>query len=227
MVKTSRSPAGVSTSEADLAQHSDEVLVGLLISGSEEALLEIYRRYSDSLFRAAVLRMGDRQLAEEVVQDTYLALWNRAELFDAAQGSLLTWLSAIARNRAIDTFRRGARRPPALPLSALLPDDGGSDAAIEAALRGLPGSANLADSEPEAWLDGAWLRDEVSRALDDIPAHERQVIKLAYFEELSQTEIAARLDWPLGTVKTRTRRALARLRQSLATTIREPTDGSR
>lgn len=195
-----------------------------LVDGSEDALLEIYRRYSDRLFRAAVLRLGDRQLAEEVVQDTYLALWNRAELFDARQASLLTWLSAIARNRAVDMFRRGARRPVAVPLSALLPDDGGDDMSLEDALRTAAASSSRADSEPEQWLDGAWLRGEVDRALRDIPEPERQVITLAYYEELSQSEIAARLDWPLGTVKTRTRRALARLRQTLATVVREPVD---
>lgn len=224
MVKTGQSSAGVSTSGPGIAGRSDEALMADLVDGSEDALLEIYRRYSDRLFRAAVLRLGDRQLAEEVVQDTYLALWNRAELFDARQASLLTWLSAIARNRAVDMFRRGARRPVAVPLSALLPDDGGDDMSLEDALRTAAASSSRADSEPEQWLDGAWLRGEVDRALRDIPEPERQVITLAYYEELSQSEIAARLDWPLGTVKTRTRRALARLRQTLATVVREPVD---
>lgn len=236
MVETGRPAAGVSTSGPDLGQRSDEALVADLVDGSEDALLEIYRRYSDQLFRAAVLRLGDRQLAEEVVQDTYLALWNRAELFDARQASLLTWLSAIARNRAVDTFRRGARRVAALPLSALLPDDAGDDMNLEDALRAAATGGSRTEDEPEQWLDSAWLRGEVDRALRDIPEVERQVITLAYYEELSQSEIAARLDWPLGTVKTRTRRALARLRQVLATVIcepadevlvREPTDGTR
>jgi RNA polymerase sigma-70 factor, ECF subfamily len=227
MVKTNRPSAGVSTSGPDLAGRSDAALVAELVNGSEEALLELYRRHSDQLFRAAVLRLGDRQLAEEVVQDTYLALWNRAELFDAGQGSLLTWLSAIARNRAVDMYRRGARRPVALPLSALLPDEGGENMSIEEALRTAPTNSGRADSEPEQWLDGVWLRGEVDRALRDIPEPERQVITLAYFEELSQSEIAARLDWPLGTVKTRTRRALARLRETLAAVVHEPPDPAR
>ncbi|HUG47533.1 MAG TPA: sigma-70 family RNA polymerase sigma factor [Candidatus Limnocylindria bacterium] len=198
-----------------------------LLSGSEEALLELYRRHADNLFRAAVLRLGDRQLAEEVVQDTFLALWNRAELFDARRGTLVGWLSVIARNRSVDMFRQAGRRAPSVPLSAMLPDDQSGNASIESALRRAAVAGGNSVPEPEAALDGAWLRTEVSRALDDIPEMERQVIRLAYYEELSQTEIAARLDWPLGTVKTRTRRALARLRESLAGVRQEQSDGPR
>jgi RNA polymerase sigma-70 factor, ECF subfamily len=227
MVKTGRPPGHVPTSGPDLAGHTDEALVRDLVDGSEDALLELYRRHADALFRAAVLRLGDRQLAEEVLQDTYLALWNRAELFDPRQGSLLTWLSAIARNRSVDMFRHGARRPSTVTLSALLPDGQSEAASLEDALRWAAGGDSRAPVEPEHWLDGAWLRSEVNRALQDIPEQERQVITLAYYEELSQSEIATRLDWPLGTVKTRTRRALARLRQSLATVVKEPSDGSR
>lgn len=231
MVKTGRPQAGVSTDGPALAERfadrSDEALVKELVNGSEDALLELYRRHADSLFRAAVLRLGDRQLAEEVLQDTYLALWNRAELFDPSQGSLLTWLSAIARNRAVDMHRRAGRRPPAVLLSALLPGDQAENASLEDALRATAGARDGALSEPEQWLDGAWLRAEVVRALDGIPEQERQVIRMAYYEELSQSEIATRLDWPLGTVKTRTRRALARLRSSLASVVRESADGPR
>ena len=198
-----------------------------LLGGSEGALLELYRRHADTLFRAAVLRLGDRQLAEEVLQDTFLALWNRAELYDSRQGSLLGWLLAIARNRAVDLFRQAGRRPAAVPLSALVPDDRSESARLEEALRSAAVGGGNSAPEPDSWIDGAWLRAEVSRALEGIPEQERQVIRLAYYEELSQSEIAARLDWPLGTVKTRTRRALARLRDSLAAVRQETTDGPR
>jgi RNA polymerase sigma-70 factor, ECF subfamily len=226
-VKTGRHQQGVPTLGPDPAERTDAALVQDLLKGSEEALRELYRRHADALFRAAVMRLGDRQLAEEVLQDTFLALWNRAELFDPGQGSLLGWLSAIARNRAVDMFRRAGRRPSSLPLSALLPDDQAESASLEEALRSAAVGAGDVTSEPEAWLDGAWLRSEVTRALDGIPEMERQVIRLAYYEELSQSEIATRLDWPLGTVKTRTRRALARLRESLAGVLQESTDGPR
>jgi RNA polymerase sigma-70 factor, ECF subfamily len=227
-VKTGQSRKGVPKVEPELSERSDEALVQELVQGSEPALRELYRRHADTLFRAAVLRLGDRQLAEEVLQDTYLALWNRAELFDPRQGSLLGWLSVIARNRSVDVFRRAGRRPPAVPMSALLADGETDTGTLEDVLR--PEAlleTDAASVEPEQWLDGAWLRAEVSRALDGIPEQERQVIRLAYYDELTQSEIAERLQWPLGTVKTRTRRALARLRETLATVVREAADGSR
>lgn len=230
-MKTGAQPDGVPPSGVqgphEKAHQTDADLVHELLEGSEEALLELYRRHAGSIFRAAVLRLGDRQLAEEVLQDTFMALWNRAELFDAGQGSLLGWLSVIARNRSVDMFRAAGRRPPSQPLSSLLPDDQGENGNLEDALRSAGLAAGSSAPEPEAWLDVAWLRDEVHRALDDIPELERKVIRLAYYEELSQSEIAARLDWPLGTVKTRTRRALARLRDSLAGVLQETTDGPR
>lgn len=227
-MKTGEPQRGVPKVELGSPERSDEALVGELISGSESALRELYRRHADTLFRAAVLRLGDRQLAEEVLQDTFLALWNRAELFDARQGSLRAWLSAIARNRSVDVFRRSARRPPSVPLSALLPNGQADSMPLEEALRpGALADGGGASVEPEQWLEGAWLRAEVTRALEGIPEQERQVIRLAYYEELSQSEIAARMDWPLGTVKTRTRRALARLRESLASLVNEGTDGAR
>lgn len=198
---------------------SDEELVAALVDGDEAALGELYDRHADSLFRAALLRLGDRGLAEEVLQDTYLALWNRAELFDRGQGSVIGWLSTIARNRAIDRLRSLGRRPPPIALSSLAQagaDDASADEARDALLSAsTPLSGVTAALDPERAVDMAELRDEVGRALAAMPEQERQVISLAYYDELSQSEIAARLDWPLGTVKTRTRRALARLRESL------------
>jgi len=195
--------------------------VAALIDGDERALAELYDRHAGALYRSALLRVGDRQIAEEILQDTYLALWNRAELYDARMGSLVAWLSTIGRNRAIDRLRGLGRRPPAVPFSALLPDTDGGRSDEELPLHRLPDLDPSAD-DPAGMVDGAWLRAEVERALAAIPDNERDVIRLAYFDELSQTEIASRLNWPLGTVKTRTRRALARLRASLGGVL---TDG--
>jgi RNA polymerase sigma-70 factor (ECF subfamily) len=198
---------------------SDEELVASLVEGDEAALAELYDRHADSLFRAALLRLGDRGLAEEVLQDTYLALWNRAELFDGSQGSVIGWLSTIARNRAIDRQRSSARRPAPLALSGLMPlgaDAAGADDARDAILAAAtPVSGVTVALDPEREVDIAELRREVEQALASIPDQERKVLTLAYYDQLSQSEIAARLAWPLGTVKTRTRRALARLRETL------------
>ena len=202
-----------------MSGRSDEELVARLVEGDEAALGELYDRHAHSLFRAALLRLGDRGLAEEVLQDTYLALWNRAETFDGSQGSVIGWLSTIARNRSIDRLRSSARRPAPVALSSLVPlgadavaADDARDAILAAAT---PISGVTAAADPEREIDVAELRREVEQALASIPEQERQVLALAYYEQLSQSEIAARLSWPLGTVKTRTRRALARLREAL------------
>jgi RNA polymerase sigma-70 factor (ECF subfamily) len=198
---------------------SDEELVAALVEGDDAALGELYDRHAESLFRAALLRLGDRGLAEEVLQDTYLALWNRAELFDGRQGSVIGWLSTIARNRAIDRLRSSARRPAPIALSGLVgagADTGSADDARDAILAAATPLAGVTVApDPEHEVDMAELRREVEQALAGIPEQERQVLTLAYYDQLSQSEIAARLAWPLGTVKTRTRRALARLRESL------------
>ncbi|MEA2622041.1 MAG: hypothetical protein QOH61_951 [Chloroflexota bacterium] len=192
---------------------SDALLVSSVAAGDTDALAELYDRHADAIYRAAYRRLGDRQLAEEVLQDTYLALWNRAELFDSRQGSLPAWLGTIARNRAIDRLRALGRRPSPVPLSALLMDGDQTDRAVERAMAegGLLGGGSRA-MDPEQHLEAAQLRTEVQAALGRIPDLERQVLELAYFEELTQSEIATRLGWPLGTVKTRTRRGLLRLR---------------
>jgi len=198
---------------------SDEELVAALVDGDDMALGELYDRHAVSLFRAALLRLGDRGLAEEVLQDTYLALWNRAEMYDRNQGTVIGWLSTIGRNRAIDRLRSLARRPAPIALSGLAPagvDPASADESRDALLAtSTPLSGVTAASDPEREVDLAELRHEVDRALAGMPETERQVITLAYYDELSQSEIAERLSWPLGTVKTRTRRALARLRESL------------
>jgi len=199
---------------------SDAGLVASLTRGDADALEQLYDRYADLIYRAAFRRLGDRQLAEEVVQDTYLALWNRAELYDPAAGTLLAWLSTIARNRAVDRLRALGRRPNALPLSAMVDDDVADDRGMDRALaQGEVVGGGMTDTDPVVVADRAALRAEIQVALDSIPDAERQVLELAYYHDLTQTEIATRLGWPLGTVKTRTRRALLRLRASLATSL--------
>jgi RNA polymerase sigma-70 factor (ECF subfamily) len=202
-----------------MSGRSDEELVACLVEGDEAALGELYDRHAEGLFRTALLRLGDRGLAEEVLQDTYLALWNRAELFDGSQGSVIGWLSTIARNRAIDRLRSSARRPAPVALSALVganADPAAADDARDAILAAAtPVAGVTAAPDPEREVDIAELRREVDLALADIPDQERTVLQLAYYDQLSQSEIAMRLAWPLGTVKTRTRRALARLRETL------------
>jgi RNA polymerase sigma-70 factor (ECF subfamily) len=199
-------------------QHADDAaLVREVAAGSEDALGRLYDRYVDAVYAAASRLTTDRQIAEEVVQETFLALWNRAELFNPAMGSLAAWLHTIARNRTVDRLRSAGRRPSLVPVSAT----GGADEQDSAALDRLVaagtilGGAGLGPG-PEGELAATELRHVIRDALDELPDVERTAIVLAYREELSQSEIAERLGWPLGTVKTRTRRALLRLRSALA-----------
>src|SRR6187399_2553333 len=111
----------------DVATIPDAELVTAVTRGDTAALSVLYDRHVSVVFRAAFRRLGDRQLAEEVVQDVWLTLWDRAGMFDPAQGSLPGWLCTIARNRATDRMRALGRRPGALPLSAVFAADANDD----------------------------------------------------------------------------------------------------
>lgn len=197
---------------------ADEVgLVREVASGSQDALAALYDRHADAVYAAAIRLTSDRQVAEEVVQETFLALWNRAELFNPGTGSLAAWLHTIARNRTVDRLRAAGRRPYLVPLSSASGSDEQDTAALERIVASgtVLGGADLGQG-PEGELEATELRDVIRTALADLPEHERTALVLAYSAELTQSEIAERLGWPLGTVKTRTRRALLRLREVLS-----------
>ncbi len=193
----------------------DASLVRDLAAGSEAALGTLYDRYGDAIFAAAYRLTSDRGAAEEVVQETFLTLWNRAELFDPNAGSLRAWLHTIGRNRAVDRLRAAGRRPQLVALSSSTRDENETQALERAMAGGTVMAGATQPPGPEEAAAAADLRDAIRGAMAAMPEVERTVILLAYQEELSQTEIADRLDWPLGTVKTRTRRALLRLREAL------------
>jgi RNA polymerase sigma-70 factor (ECF subfamily) len=195
---------------------ADAALVREIAAGSEPALAALYYRHAAGLYRVALGVTGDRQVAEEVVQETFLALWNRAERFDPALGELAAWLSVIARNRARDRQRAARRRIPAGAFSDLVgdaPDEGGMLDWLVAA--GEPLAVGSVEASPELLVLDAEAATRMAELVAGLPDSERDVLVLAYGEGLTQSEIAARLGWPIGTVKTRTRRALARLRHSL------------
>jgi RNA polymerase sigma-70 factor, ECF subfamily len=204
--------------EARSGAHDEAALVSEVAAGSEAALATLYDRHADAVYAAACRLAADRQVAEEVVQETFLALWNRAELFDPVAGSLAAWLHTIARNRTVDRLRAAGRRPNLVALSSAAGLDEDGTAALERLVSSgeVLGGANLGPG-PEGSVEAAELRATVQNALASMPEQERTVIVLAYREELTQSEIAERLGWPLGTVKTRTRRALLRMRALLTT----------
>jgi RNA polymerase sigma-70 factor, ECF subfamily len=201
----------------DRSRSDDAALVREVAAGSQSALGDLYDRYVDAVFAAASRLTADRQVAEEVVQETFLALWNRAELFDPTLGSLAAWLHTIARNRTVDRLRAAGRRPNLIPLSSAAGEDEQAGAALDrlVAAGTVIGGAAIG-AGPEGELAATELRQVLANALAELPEAERTAIVLAYREELTQSEIAERLGWPLGTVKTRTRRALLRLREALA-----------
>lgn len=197
------------------ADPADAELVRAVADGSEEALAALYDRHVDAVHAVALRLSGDRSVAEEVVQETFLALWNRAELFDPGISALATWLRTIARNRTVDRLRAAGRRPSLVSLGGA-----GDPEEPERSLDRLGPEARVIggagpEPAPDAVAELADLRATVAAALAAMPDAERVVLVLAYREGLTQAEIAQRLEWPLGTVKTRTRRALARLRGML------------
>ena len=205
---------GEATEPSELAP--DASLLRDLIAGSEDALAGLYDRHGKAVHAAAMRASGDPWVAAEVVQETFLALWNRAELFDPSRGTLSAWLSAIARNRAIDRLRAAGRHDRAASFSSFVRTDADDHSVVEW-LTATGELVGVADPEPapEIALSYKETRASIEDALTSLDPAERRVIVLAYDRGLTQSEIAATLGWPIGTVKTRTRRALRRLRDRL------------
>jgi RNA polymerase sigma-70 factor (ECF subfamily) len=202
----------------------DQALVARIAMGDEAAFAEAYDRHAGLLFGSTVRFLGDRDAAAEVTQDAFLALWRRAALFDARAGSLSAWLLGIARHRAIDRYRSEARRAASrsIPISALVGDDR-EDAGATAGDDELPTwriseeASEALVRDPARLADRRWLQAVIRTVVSELPEAERAVVLLAYSGGLSQSEIADRIGAPIGTVKSRTRRAFARLRANLAT----------
>jgi RNA polymerase sigma-70 factor (ECF subfamily) len=193
---------------------ADAELMARVAAGDHEAFATLYDRHVRALYGAVLRYLRDPGTAEEVVQETYLAMWQRPDRYAADKGSLVGWLLSIARNRAIDRLRAASRRPLLVGLDPGPSDGSESDLERLMALGRPVGSGTTAD-EPSDVAERRWVRSVVRSALDGMSEPERQVLVLAYDDGLTQTEIAERLGWPLGTVKTRTRRAMLRLRAML------------
>jgi RNA polymerase sigma-70 factor (ECF subfamily) len=162
------------------------------------ALTELYARFSGPIYSFALRTLGSREEAEEVLQDTFVRLWDRAGTYDASLGRPFTWAFVLARGLCLDRLRRAARRARLVRL-APFSEDGTSAGAVRA--------------QPDAFSKDD-LRAVVA-ALDSLPASERRAVEMAVFLEYTGAEIASNLDEPLGTVKSRIRRGLARMRQHL------------
>ena len=179
----------------DPAQISDNDLLRAVACGDESALAATYDRYRLILFGLVMRILHDRGEAEDVLQDVFLQVWRRAAEFDEARGRAFTWLATLTRNRAIDRLRALKTRGWLAQDTAETLAEEASDAATEAL-----------KSEQHAIL---------RRALADLPEEQQRTLYLAYFQGLTQSEIAAKLGDPLGTVKTRMRSGMIRLRDAL------------
>ena len=181
--------------------------------GDRAAFARLYERTSGHLFAVVLRIQRDRALAEDLLQEVYVAVWKAAGQFDAARSQPLTWLTSIARNRAIDSLRRAQTQPMLLSGHG----EGGSDDeddgpdAIEREADEGPGPMELLARAGEA--------RELTRCIEGLNPPQRQSVALAFYDGLSHAEVAEHLRQPLGTVKSWLRRGLAALRDCLDTAV--------
>jgi RNA polymerase sigma-70 factor (ECF subfamily) len=180
--------------------------------GDRRAFAELYDKTSGYLFGVVLRIQRDRAVAEELLQEIYITLWRQAAGFDAARSQPLTWLTHIARHRAIDSLRRAEAQPRAAEFTAG-PDDGDDegDAARRRALEALPDEA----AGPLELLSQASDARQLGQCMEHLSAAQRQCVALAFYDGLSHSEVATRLRQPLGTVKSWVRRALLALKSCL------------
>ena len=166
---------------------TDGELIRRVAHRDAHAFEALYRRYARPVFGLALRRLGDRMRAEDAVQETFAAIWRSARTYKPDRGAGAPWLYAVARNAIVDRSRNRSDVPDEIPDSPS-PEPG-----------------------PDERAEASYVSWRVHRALEDLPENEREVIELAYYGNLSQSEVADYLNIPLGTVKTRTRSGLSRL----------------
>jgi RNA polymerase sigma-70 factor, ECF subfamily len=186
-------------SSEDYADYGDETLIRLIAQSHEQALAQLYDRYNRLIFSLALAIVNDRESAEEITLDVFMRVWQKAGTYRAEQAKVSTWLTHIARHHAIDVLRRRAAR---LDQSAVHWED---------AIRNVESSQ---PSPPES-AELSLRRAHIYAALARLPVEQRQALFLAYFGGYTQSQIAEILAQPLGTIKTRLRLAMQKLREYL------------
>jgi RNA polymerase sigma-70 factor (ECF subfamily) len=169
---------------------SDTMLVSAIRSGDEQAMAQLYERYSAIVYSVALRVLGDTGVAEDILQEVFMRLWRSPDTFDATRGSLPGWLAVITRNRAIDSLRK--RRPEADITDVVV--------SIEPDIVGAAESSRTLE--------------KIRGTLGGMPLPQRAALEMAFFEGLSHTEIAEKTGEPLGTIKTRIRAGLLTLRKA-------------
>jgi RNA polymerase sigma-70 factor (ECF subfamily) len=166
---------------------TDGELIRRVARRDPNAFEALYRRFARPVFGLALRRLGDRMRAEDAVQETFAAVWRSARTYKPERGAGAPWLYAVARNAIVDRSRGRSDVPEEIP------------------------DAPSTELGPDERAEASYVSWRVHRALEDLPENEREVIELAYYGNLSQSEVADFLNIPLGTVKTRTRSGLSRL----------------
>jgi len=182
---------------------SDAVLLRHIVERRPEALAALYDRHASTLLALARRILGGSADADDVLQEIFVHVWSHASRYDPARSSVSTWLVLITRSRAIDRLRNRK--------------------VVERAHEASQADQPVAHASPEG-AEAVFLRERrerVRREMDNLPPEQRQVIEMAFYEGLTQSEIAARADLPLGTVKTRTLLAMKKLRGALRAEIRQ------
>lgn len=173
----------------------ERALITRIAGKDEQAFATLYDQYARLLFSVVLSIVKKQEDAEEVLQEVFLQIWNRASTFDTARENVYAWLTALARNRAIDRIRSRAYRNTQQEVGEVFLD-----------VSGLEETGTALDAM--VMMEQA---DEVRQALKEIPSEQRELIEMAYFEGHSQSQLAERLNLPLGTVKTRMRQGMKKL----------------
>lgn len=181
------------------ANAEDVALIRRMCEADEAALGALYDRWSRSVYSLVVQILKDPDEAEDIVEETFWQAWRKAASYEPSRGAVSTWLLTIGRRKALDRLRSRARQR-------------------EDSLEEEGGFANLSSSAPDPaqLAEGAERRADLAAALSELPVEQRRVLELGYFSGLSQSEIAEAIGEPLGTVKTRMRLAMQKLREPLA-----------
>ena len=183
----------------DYSKIDDENLIELIVRANQDALSELYDRYGRLVYSLAIKTIGEPTLAEEITQDVFLRIWEKAYTYRADQAKVSTWLTSIARHRTIDMLRRRGVRPEAnsIPWPELSSDT-------------IP---NADGCTPEEITEQVIRGGRVKEAIATLPSEQQKALVLAYFYGYTQSQIAELLEEPLGTIKTRIRLAMQKLRQ--------------
>ena len=186
-------------SSADYAKYDDERLISLILQSQEQALAQLYDRYHRLIFSLALAIVNDRATAEEITLDVFMRVWQKAATYRADQAKVSTWLTHIARHHAIDVLRRRAAR---VDHFAVHWEDAKSNSASSS-------------PDPQEVVEHSLRRRRIHAALAQLPPEQKEALYLAYFGGYTQSQIAEILKQPLGTVKTRLRLAMQKLREFL------------